>query len=99
MPSDPKTPPASPEIAEVLSQNEEAAEQIKATASELDVVHAVLSTQIPPEHLEGDLQAAVERTDELEQQLSETAEALEKSNDLLREIDARHNGGSTKTGK
>lgn len=99
MPSDPKTPPASPEIAEVLSQNEEAAEQIKATASELDVVHAVLSTQIPPEHLEGDLQAAVERTDELEQQLSETAEALEKSNDLLREIDARHNGGSTKRGK
>lgn len=99
MPSDPKTPPASPEIAEVLSQNEEAAEQIKATASELDVVHAVLSTQIPPEHLEGDLQAAVERTDELEQQLSETAEALEKSNDLLREIDARHNGGAAKAGK
>ncbi len=88
MPSASKTSQSS-EIADVLNQNVEAAEQIKATASELNVVHAVLSTQIPPESLEGDLQAAVERTDELEQQLSETAEALEKSNDLLREIDAR----------
>lgn len=88
MPSESKPSQAS-EIADVLNQNMEAAEQIKATASELNVVHAVLSTQIPTEALEGDLQAAVERTDELEQQLSETAEALEKSNDLLREIDAQ----------
>ncbi|MDP4076305.1 hypothetical protein [Acidovorax sp. A1169] len=88
MPSESKPSQAS-EIADVLNQNSEAAEQIKATASELNVVHAVLSTQIPTEALEGDLQAAVERTDELEQQLSETAEALEKSNDLLREIDAQ----------
>ncbi|MDZ7862886.1 hypothetical protein [Acidovorax sp.] len=88
MSRDTKTPQAA-EIADVLNQNVEAAEQIKATASELNVVHAVLSTQIPSEALEGDLQAAVERTDELEQQLSETAEALEKSNDLLREIDAQ----------
>ncbi len=88
MPSESKPSQAS-EIADVLNQNIEAAEQIKATASELNVVHAVLSTQIPTEALEGDLQAAVERTDELEQQLSETAEALEKSNDLLREIDAQ----------
>lgn len=93
MPSESKTSQAS-EIADVLNQNIEAAEQIKATASELNVVHAVLSTQIPTEALEGDLQAAVERTDELEQQLSETAEALEKSNDLLREIDARHSASS-----
>lgn len=88
MPSESKPSQAS-EIADVLNQNMEAAEQIKATASELNVVHAVLSTQIPTDALEGDLQAAVERTDELEQQLSETAEALEKSNDLLREIDAQ----------
>ncbi|MGV3679969.1 MAG: hypothetical protein ACO1PM_09620 [Acidovorax sp.] len=97
MSSDTKTPQA-PEIADVLNQNAEAAEQIKATASELNVVHAVLSTQIPPEALEGDLQAAVERTDELEQQLSETAQALEKSNDLLREIGARQ-GEATATPK
>lgn len=95
MPSESKPSQAS-EIADVLNQNMEAAEQIKATASELNVVHAVLSTQIPTEALEGDLQAAVERTDELEQQLSDTAEALEKSNDLLREIDAKQNAAATK---
>lgn len=95
MSSDTKTPQAS-EIVDVLHQNIEAAEQIKATASELNVVHAVLSTQIPTEALEGDLQAAVERTDELEQQLNETAEALEKSNDLLREIGARNNATSAR---
>ncbi|EJE50155.1 hypothetical protein PMI14_05239 [Acidovorax sp. CF316] len=88
------TPPQAAEIADVLNQNAEAAEQIKATASELNVVHAVLSTQIPPDSLEGDLQAAVERTDELEQQLNETAEALEKSNDLLREIDAKQSAAA-----
>lgn len=95
MSSDTKTPQAS-EIVDVLNQNIEAAEQIKATASELNVVHAVLSTQIPTEALEGDLQAAVERTDELEQQLNETAEALEKSNDLLREIGARNSAASAR---
>jgi hypothetical protein len=94
-----ETPPPPPaDLNEVLNQNLEAAEQIKATASELDVVHAVLSTQIPSEALEGDLQAAVERTDELGQQLSETAEALEKSNELLRRIDAGQ-GASPAAGK
>lgn len=95
MPSESKPSQAS-EIADVLNQNIEAAEQIKATASELNVVHAVLSTQIPTEALEGDLQAAVERTDELEQQLSETAEALEKSNELLREIGAKQSAAAAK---
>lgn len=98
MPSESKPSQAS-EIADVLNQNMEAAEQIKATASELNVVHAVLSTQIPTDALEGDLQAAVERTDELEQQLSETAEALEKSNDLLREIDAQQTAAAASAKK
>ena len=84
MPSDTKQPPPS-DMADILNQNLETAEQIKATAGELDVVHAVLSTQIPTDALQGDLQAAVERTDELEQKLSETAEALDKSNELLQQ--------------
>ena len=84
MPSDTKQPPSS-DMADILNQNLESAEQIKATAGELDVVHAVLSTQIPTDALQGDLQAAVERTDELEQKLSETAEALDKSNELLQQ--------------
>ncbi len=98
MPSD-TNKPQNPEIVDVLNQNIEAAEQIKATASELTVVHAVLSTQIPTKAMEGDLQAAVERTDELEQQLNDTAEALEKSNDLLREIDAKQGGAPAKKSK
>ncbi|MFN3437598.1 MAG: hypothetical protein ACK41V_07905 [Acidovorax sp.] len=84
MPSDTKQPPSS-DVAEILNQNLETAEQIKATADELDVVHAVLSTQIPTDAMQGDLQAAVERTDQLEQKLTETAEALDKSNELLQQ--------------
>ena len=60
---------------DVLNQNIEATEQIKAAANELGVVHAVLSTPIPPQSAEGDLEAAVERTEEIEQQLNETAES------------------------
>lgn len=74
---------SSSDMAEILNQNLETAEQIKATANELDVVHAVLATQIPSDALKGDLQSAVERTDQLEQKLQETAEALEKSNEQL----------------
>ena len=75
--------PQDAEIAQILSENQESAEQIRAAANELDVVHAVLSTQIPTSALKADLQAAVERTDQLEQQLSETAEALNQSNERL----------------
>jgi hypothetical protein len=84
MPRDTNQPPSS-EVAEILNQNLETAEQIKSTADELDVVHAVLSTQIPTDAMQGDLQAAVERTDQLEQKLSETADALDKSNQLLQQ--------------
>ena len=81
---------------DVLNQNIEATEQIKAAANELGVVHAVLSTPIPPQSAEGDLEAAVERTEEIEQQLNETAEALDRSNELLREMGAnRHSSAPT----
>lgn len=75
--------PDAPDVTNALNQNLETAEQIKATAGELMVVHAVLSQQIPTDAMQGDLQAAVERTDQLEQKLNETAEALDKSNKLL----------------
>ena len=90
-----KTPMQSKDaaISDVLEQNVEAAEQIKAAASELEVVHAVLSTKVPAQGAEGDLQAAVDRTSQIEQQLSNTAEALDKSNAMLREIDANPAAG------
>lgn len=73
-------------LADVLSQNVEAAEQIKSASNELDVVHAVLSSQSSASQADEDLQAAVERTDEISEQLAETAEALDKSNQRLREL-------------
>ncbi|CAN7412983.1 hypothetical protein [Acidovorax sp. LjRoot194] len=75
-------------ITDVLNQNAEAAEQIKTVSNELEVVHAVLSTQLPAPQATTDLVAAVDRTDELSQQLAETAQALERSNELLRELKA-----------
>ncbi|WP_027996185.1 hypothetical protein [Simplicispira psychrophila] len=74
-------------ISDVLNQNIEAAEQIKSSANELVVVHAVLSTKVAKQGDEVDLQAAVKRTAEIEQQLSQTAEALDSSNQRLSEID------------
>lgn len=79
-------------IADVLTQNVEATEQIAAAAAELVVVHAVLTSHGPAKGAKGDLEAAVERTGEIEEQLTETAEALDKSNKLLREIGAEQRG-------
>ncbi|RYH15682.1 MAG: hypothetical protein EON54_28605 [Alcaligenaceae bacterium] len=83
--------PSNTAIPEVLSQNVEAVEKIKSASNELQVVHAVLSTQVPSAQTNPDVLAAVERTDEIGQQLAETAEALEKSNEMLREIEASSN--------
>ena len=80
-------------ISDVLHQNIEAAEQIKTSANELAVVHAVLSTKVPAQGAQGDLQAAVKRTAEIEQQLNETVEALDRSNELLSEIDSNQTAG------
>ncbi|RYF07591.1 MAG: hypothetical protein EOO31_05880 [Comamonadaceae bacterium] len=80
--------PSSPVIHEVLNRNAETVEQIKSASHELEVVHAVLSTQIPPPQTNPDVLAAVERTEEIGQQLAETVEALEKSNEMLRDTEA-----------
>ena len=81
-------------ISDVLNQNAEVAEQIKTSANELGVVHAVLSTKVKTPDAESDLQAAVKRTSEIEQQLNETAEALDKSNELLSQVDSNKTASS-----
>lgn len=93
------TLPKEAALSEVLNNNMEAVEQIKTSAYELEMVHAVLSTTVPMEGAEDDLQAAVERTSEIEQQLSETADALHQSNELLRELDANHPAGGAAKAK
>lgn len=77
--------PSIPAIAQAISQNSDAVDQIKTASDDLGVVHAVLSTHIaePPEN--PDVLTAVERTDEIGQQLAETAEALERTTELLRQ--------------
>ncbi len=73
-------------LTEVVSQNADAVEQIKAASNELGVIHAVLSTQGGAAEASSDAQAAVERTEEVGQQLAETAEVLEKNTEMLREL-------------
>ena len=90
----PTMQPSDAAISDVLHQNIEAVEQIKTSARELGVVHAVLSTKVPTQEAEGDLEAAVKRTLEIEQQLNETAEALDRSNELLSEIDSNKTAGN-----
>ncbi len=82
-------------IAEVLTRNIEVAEQIRASASELEVVHAVLSSKVTPKGNEGDIPAAVERTREIEQQLRETAKALDSSNEKLGSVDSNKTVSNT----
>ncbi len=80
--------PTRPAIADAVSQNLEAVEQIKCASNELDVVHAVLSTHVAEPQVSPDVLAAVERTEEIGQQLAETAEALERATELLRTAEA-----------
>ncbi|RYH45378.1 MAG: hypothetical protein EON54_16745 [Alcaligenaceae bacterium] len=81
-------------LATVVSQNLEAAEQIKSASNELEVVHAVLTTHVPAKQVDADVVAAVDRTDEIGQQLADTAEALVKSTELLRQMGADGGGKS-----
>lgn len=75
-----------PLIAEVVTENAEVVEQLKAAANELEVVHAVLSTKVPMAAPSADVSVAIERTDLIGQQLAETAEVLDKTTEKLREI-------------
>ena len=59
------------------------AEDIKVVAEELEVVHAVLDTQIPGDVLHEDVGEAVARTDALEKRLNESAKALEDATKVL----------------
>lgn len=72
-------------LREVLQQNTEVLEEISSAASELGVVHAVLSTKVPDQGAATDLQEAVERVAVIEKRIDEAAETLEDSNQLLRD--------------
>jgi hypothetical protein len=73
------------DLAEALSANKEATEEVKQVADHLAVVHAVLDQGVPP-GAEGDLSMATEQAGQLEKQLVGAAEKLDKVNEQLETV-------------
>ena len=69
-------------IEEALKQNTQVADDLKETAEELGVVHAVLDKKLAKSP-DKDVGQAVARTQELEERLNESVEALEATNEML----------------
>lgn len=76
------TEPATP-LERALEQNEAAQTSVEQSAAELVVIHAVLKQELPDHVQTGDVAHALQRTDELEIQISETAQELAHVNEVL----------------
>ena len=73
-----------------LEQNETALDSVAQSASELVVIHAVLTQEIPDDVQVGDIAHALERTDALETKISDAAQDLAQVNVVLaQQIDER----------
>jgi ABC-type transporter Mla subunit MlaD len=72
-------------IEEVLRANRQVAADIKDTAEELEVVHAVLDSKVPEIARVGDVGAAIDRTEVLQKQLKASSEQLDAANAALNE--------------
>lgn len=70
-------------LAKALKENKEATQAVEKAADELAVVHAVLDSELPKEVISSDADHAVERTGQLEKQLSASSEKLRKVNESL----------------
>jgi hypothetical protein len=82
------------DLADALNANKEATQEVKQVADHLSLVHAVLDQALPP-GVEEDLDLATEQTAQLEKQLGEAAEKLEKVNEhLATEVSARTGDGA-----
>ena len=73
---------ASP-LAEALTKNKEATEEVARAADDLAVVHAVLDTKMTRGASERDVERAVAETKRVEERLSESTEKLEQVNETL----------------
>lgn len=80
-----KSPKADKSIAELASDNEVVTSELKVVADELNVVHTVLDLKVPETARQGDVDAAIARTDELEKKLSESIEMLEVTTEMLKQ--------------
>ncbi len=90
----PANKPSKPaDLEDALHANKEATEEVKQVGDDLALVHAVLDQKVIP-GAEEDLAIATEQAAQLEKQLSEAAEKLEKVNEhLAEEVKARKSSG------
>lgn len=76
-------------LGEVLQTNQKVSADVKDAAEELEVVHAVLDTKVPEQERDGDLDAAIDRTQLLEKKLKESSAQLDIANDALQEANRK----------
>lgn len=77
-------------LACALEQNEDALGSIEQSATELVMIHAVLTQEIPDEVQIGEVAQALQKTDELEIKMNDAAQQMAQVNEVLaQEIDKR----------
>ena len=79
----PSATDASTPLERALEQNEMAQTIVEESAAELVMIHAVLMQEIPDHVQTGDVAHALQRTDELEIKINDTAQELAKVNEVL----------------
>lgn len=83
-------PAESTPLGRALDQNAAVKDIVEQSAAELVVINAVLKQEIPDHVQVGDIAQALQRTDELEVKISDTAQDLAQVNEVLaQEIDQR----------
>jgi hypothetical protein len=81
--------PATP-LERALDQNSNVRDTVELSSAELAVINTVLKHELPGDVIKGVVAQALEKTDELEVKIQETAQDLAEVNQLLaQEIDAR----------
>ena len=88
--SEPSAAGESTPLGRALDQNTAVQDTVERSAAELVVINAVLKQEIPDHVQVGDVEQALQRTDELEVKINDTAHELAQVNEVLaQEIDER----------
>ena len=88
--NEPAAPDDSTALGRALDQNTAVQDAVERSAAELVVINAVLKQEIPDHVQVGDVAQALQRTDELEVKINDTAQDLAQVNEVLaHEIDQR----------
>ncbi len=84
MTQQPQNSPLSPPVEDLVKKNDQAVADIQESAEELEVVHAVLRTELKNVLPSEDAELAIERTKQVKEQLEETAAELKEATDALK---------------